>query len=102
MRWKIIIVNSGIVVIVAVLSFVLLATGLRGVLSDPAARKAEAERAIRGANAQLELDGLLLERWLAEQAARREVREVFLGGTERARSDSATTQADKIRELATT
>jgi hypothetical protein len=100
MRWKIIIVNAGIVVVVAVLSFVLLGSALRGVLSDPAARKAEAERAIRGANAQLELDGLLLERWLAENATRREVRDVFAGGTERARSDSATVQADKIREQA--
>lgn len=101
MRWKIIIVNAGIIVIVAVLTFVLLATGLRGVLADPAARKADVERAIRGANAQLELDGLLLERWLAEQATRPEVRSVFSGGTERARSDSATAQADKIREMAT-
>jgi hypothetical protein len=100
MRWKIIIVNSGIVAIVALLSFVLLFTGIRGVVADPAARKAELEHTIRGANAQLELDGLLLERWLAEQAARREVREVFSGGTERARSDSATAQADKTRELA--
>ena len=100
MRWKIIIVNSGIVAIVALLSFVLLYTGLRGVVADPAARKSELEHTIRGANAQLELDGLLLERWLAEQAARPEVRGVFSGGTERARSESATAQADKIRELA--
>jgi hypothetical protein len=100
MRWKIIIVNAGIVVIVAVLSFVLLATSLRGVVSDPAARKAEVDRALRGANAQLELDGLQLERWLAEQASRPEVRSVFSNGTDRARSDSATTQADKIKELA--
>lgn len=100
MRSKIIIVNAGIVVIVAVLSFVLLSTSLRGVLADPTARKSEVERALHSANAQLELDGLLLERWLAEEATRPEVREVFTGGTERARSDSATTQADKIRELA--
>jgi len=98
MRWKIIIVNAGIVVIVAVLSFVLLETSLRGILQDPSARKGEVERAVRGANAQLQLDGLLLERWLGEQATRPEVRAVFSGGTERARSDSATTQADKIRE----
>src|ERR1041385_8724141 len=100
MRLKIIIVNAGIVAIVAVLSFVLLSAALKGVISDPSARKAEVERAIRAANAQLELDGLLLERWLAEQAARHDVREVFTGGTERARSDSASGQADKIRDLA--
>lgn len=100
MRLKIIIVNAGIVAIVAVLSFVLLSTGLKGVLSDPGARKADVERAIRSANAQLELDGLLLERWLGEQAARKDVRDVFAGGTERARADNATAQSDKIRDLA--
>lgn len=100
MRLKIIIVNAGIVAIVAALSFVLLWTGLKGVVSDPAARKADVERAIHAANAQLELDGLQLERWLAEQAARKDVRDVFSGGTERARADSATGAADKIRDLA--
>jgi hypothetical protein len=100
MRWKIIIVNAGIVVIVAVLSFVLLATSLRGFLADPVARKADVERSLRSANAQLELDGLLLERWLAEQATRPGVSQVFSNGTDRAKSDSATTQADKIREMA--
>lgn len=100
MRWKIIIVNAGIVVIVAVLSFVLLATSLRGFLADPVARKADVERSLRSANAQLELDGLLLERWLAEQASKPAVAQVFSTGTDRAKSDSATTQADKIREMA--
>ncbi len=101
MRSKIIIVNAGIIVIVAVLSFVLLATGLRSTLADPAARKADAERSLRSANAQLDLDGLLLERWLAEQATRPEVRDVFSGGTEQARNDRATAEADKLRGIAT-
>lgn len=100
MRTKIIIVNAGIIVIVAVLSFVLLGTSLRALSSDPAARKLDVERALRSASAQLELDGVLLERWLAEQAARPDVRGVFGGGTERARADSATQRADAIREQA--
>lgn len=101
MRSKIIIVNAGIVLVMTVLSFGLIGSELRGVLSDPASRRAEVEHAIRAASAQLELDRLLLERWLAEQAARPEVRAVFASGTERARSESATAQADKIREIAT-
>jgi hypothetical protein len=100
MRSKIIIVNAGIVVIVAVLSFVLLNTSLNSFLTDPVARKADVERSLRSANAQLELDGLLLERWLAEQATRPVVTQVFSFGTDRAKSDSATSQADKIREMA--
>lgn len=101
MRSKIIIVNAGIVIVMAVLAFVLVGSELRGVLADPSSRKADVERAIRVASDQLELDRLLLERWLAEQATRPEVRAVFTAGTERARSDSATSQADRIRELLT-
>lgn len=101
MRSKIIIVNAGIVLVMTVLSFGLIGSELRGVLSDPASRRAEVERAIHAASARLELDGLLLERWLAGQAARPEVRAVFASGTERARSESATAEADKIRDIAT-
>lgn len=101
MRWKIIIVNAGIVAIVAVLSYVLLATSLKSIVSDPAERKAELERAIGAANAQLELDALRLERWLAEQARTDAVRAVFSGGTARARSESATQVANRIRDAAT-
>jgi hypothetical protein len=100
MRWKIIIVNAGIVALVAALSFVLLATKLRDIVSDPGLRKAEVERAIRSANAQLELDGLRMERWLAEQVSAGDVRAVFAGGTASARSESATAQANRIRDAA--
>src|SRR5437762_2766722 len=43
---------------------------------------------------------LLAARWLAGRAAGKDVGDVFLGGTERARADSATAQADKIRDSA--
>ena len=100
MRWKIIIVNAGIVAIVAVLSFVLLSTSLSGTLQDPVARKADVERAIRSANAQLELDGLRMERWLAEQANTEDLRVIFSVGTTDARAESATKQANKIHDAA--
>lgn len=100
MRWKIIIVNAGILFIVALLSYVLLQSRLASILSDPAGRKASVERALRAANAQLELDGVRVERWLSEQAARDDVRGAFLAGTSRARSDTATAVANQIREAA--
>ena len=68
MRWKIILVNATIVALVAVLSYVLLATSLRGVLADPAERRREVEQALRAADAQLALDALRLERWLEANA----------------------------------
>ena len=43
MRSKIIVVNAGIVILVALLSYVLLATSLKSVVADPAERKHEVE-----------------------------------------------------------
>jgi hypothetical protein len=101
MRWKIIIVNSTILVIVGLLSFVLLRLSLDGVLANRAERKLEAERAVRSANARLELDGLRLERWLAARASEDAVTGVFAGGTSQARSEDASQQAKRLREAAT-
>jgi hypothetical protein len=101
MRWKIIIVNSTILVIVALLSFALVKPGLDDLLSNRTERRAEAERAIRSANLQFELDSLRLERWLAERAAEEAVVGVFAGGTSQARSEIASAQAKRLRDAAT-
>src|ERR1700742_4901236 len=70
MRSKIIVVNAGIVILVALLSYVLLSTQIKNVISDPAERKHEVERSLRAANAQLALDGLRRERRLPAPTAR--------------------------------
>lgn len=101
MRWKIIIVNSTILVIVALLSFALVKPGLDDVLSNRTERRAAAERAIRSANLQFELDSLRLERWLADRAAEESVVGVFAGGTSQARSEIASAQAKRLRDAAT-
>lgn len=100
MRWKIIIVNSAILVIVGLCAFVLLWAGLDGVLSNRSERRSDAERALRSANTQLELDGRRLERWLAERAAEEPSRRVFVAGTAQARSDGASFEARRLREAA--
>jgi hypothetical protein len=101
MRWKIIIVNSTILVIVGLLSFVLVKASLNDVLSNRSQRKSDAERAMRSANMQLELDSLRLERWLAGQAAEEAVTAVFAGGTSQARSENASLLATRLRDAAT-
>lgn len=101
MRWKIIIVNSTILVIVALLSFALVKPGLDDVLSNRSERRAAAERAIRSANLQFELDSLRLERWLSDRAAEESVVSVFAGGTSQARSEIASAQAKRLRDAAT-
>jgi hypothetical protein len=101
MRFKIIIVNSAILIIVGLLSFVLLDLGLADVLSNRGQRRSDAERALRSANMQLELDGLRLERWLAARAAEDAVIGVFAGGTSQARSETASVQARRLRDAAT-
>src|SRR5690606_18218543 len=89
MRWKIISVNSAILSVVALLAFVLLKVSLDGVLADRAARRSDAERALRSANIQLELEGLRLQRWLAARTTEEAVLRVFAGGTSQARSETA-------------
>lgn len=96
MRWKIIIVNGGIVLLVGILSYFLLFTTLGEVVQNPAERKSDAERAIRAANTVLSLDALKTERWLSAQANADSVKAVFQAGTEQARSDGATERANEV------
>lgn len=100
MRWKIIVVNCTIVVVLGLLTFALLQSSLVDVLADRGARRAEAERAVRSANTLLELESLRLERWLAERASEEPVAGVFTAGTSEARSESARFQANRLRDAA--
>jgi hypothetical protein len=100
MRWKIIVVNAGILLVACVLTYALLWTSLREVVSNPAERKREVAQALRAASGQLALDALRMERWLSHQVESTEVRDVFAGGIPEARSERATAQANKLRDAA--
>jgi hypothetical protein len=100
MRWKIIVVNSGIILTIAVISYVVLAMSIKDVVSNQSDRKRDVVQALRAANAQLALDALRLERWLDERVASSDVRGVFSAGTAQARQESATAQANKLRDSA--
>jgi len=98
MRWKIIVANAGIVLIVGLLAFSLLSTSLTDLVSNPSSRKAAAAQAARAASARLALDAMQLERWLTERVRAQNVRDVFGGGTAQARQESATLQAKQVRD----
>jgi hypothetical protein len=100
MRGKIIAVNAGILLVVGLLTYALLASSLASVLQDRAARRAEATRVLRGATAQLELDALRVERWLSTRANGRDVRAVYSPGTVSARQQAATALADELHKAA--
>jgi hypothetical protein len=100
MRWKIIFVNAGIVIVLGLITFAFLAGSLGNVVANQAERKAEVTQALRAANAQLALDGLRMERWLAAKATEDEIEGVYLGGTPQARSEKATTAANRLRDMA--
>jgi len=100
MRWKIIIVNAGIVVVVGLLTYVLLATSLNDVLTNQSERKREVAQALRAANAQLALDALRMERWLDSNASAPSVHATLAGGTADARSEAATAEANRLRDAA--
>ena len=98
MRWKIIVANAGIVLLVGILAYSLMSTSLTDLISNPAARKVAAAQAARSANARLALDSVQLERWLAERVRLQSVRDVFAAGVAQARQEAASLQANKIRE----
>ncbi len=100
MRWKIIVVNAGILIVVGLLTYVLLATSLREVVANPAERKREVEQALRAASAQLSLDALSLERWLEQQANLDSSRAIFNVSSPVARSEAATVEANRLRDAA--
>lgn len=100
MRWKIILVNGGIVLVISLVTFFLLRTSLGSKVADPRTQRAALVQAIHAAEARLTLDSLMSERWLARQANTDEVRAVFGGGTKGARSDSATLVANQLRDRA--
>lgn len=100
MRWKIIIVNAGIVIVVGLLTYVLLATSLKDVVANQAERKREVAQALRAANAQLALDALRMERWLDDNGNAVSVHSVLAGGTADARSEAATAECNRLRDAA--
>ncbi len=100
MRWKIIVFNAIIVVLMGGLTYALLATSLGDVVQNPSQRKTEVAQSLRAASAQLALDALRLERWMDEKTNTAPVREIYSGGTPEARSEAATVQANKLRDAA--
>jgi hypothetical protein len=96
MRWKIIAVNSIIVLLVGVLSYALLRAGLGDLASNPVQLKAEAERALSAANTKLELDAVRAERWLSTMANEKASREIFKAGTVSARQEEATEYSNRL------
>ena len=98
MRFKIIIVNAGIVVLATVLTYVLLMSSLRGVVSDPNERKREVERSLRAASSQLALDALKLERWLEGNVGTESTRAALGMPTPEARQQAALVEANRLRD----
>lgn len=100
MRWRIILANGSIVVVLSLLSYFLLKTGIGRIVDNPVEQQRRLDRALRSASAQLDLDALRFERWLGQQATTAEVREVFLAGTAEARQEAATREANRLRDAA--
>jgi hypothetical protein len=100
MRFKIIVVNAGIIVLATILTFVMLSTSLKGVVSDPTERKHEVERSLRAAASQLALDALRFERWLEKNVAADAIRSAFTMPTPEARQQAALNEANRLRDAA--
>ena len=95
MRGTIIAVFAVVVLIVSVLSF-----GLMRATIGEVSNKGHAQRAVRATVAQLQVEGLRVERWLAHQAATDEVRAPFEAGAPGTRSEAATSAANGLEAIA--
>lgn len=100
MRWKIITANSIVVILLGVFIGALLWVQLRNIVANESLIVSEASQAVSAANAQLQLDALQVERWLASEANDPAVREPFEAGVKDARQEAATKQCDRVRDKA--
>jgi hypothetical protein len=102
MRNKIIAVNAVIVLIVGLLAFAIVRTQLAAETSSTDQLKKSAHRDAAGAAAQLQLDGLRAERWLAVKASEPATRAALNKATPDARGDAARQLCDQIASAAGT
>ena len=100
MRWKIIAVNSAVVIIVGVLLYALLRAQFTDLVSNRSRIQANTQRAVAALDAQLQLDGLRVERWLDMQSDDPAMREPLLAGTQSARSGATMKLCDSIKAAA--
>ena len=100
MRNKIIAVNAVIVLIVGLLAFAIVRTQLAAETSSTDQLKRSAQRDVAGAAAQLQLDGLRAERWLAMKANEPATRAALGKATPDARGDAARQLCDQIASAA--
>lgn len=92
MRLKMIAVFTVVVLIVGGVSYAL----TRATVSADAQQDGHHPRALAAGLAQLQVEGLVLERWLGAQAVDQRVLTPFNAGTEKARREAATEQANRI------
>ena len=100
MRNKIIAVNAVIVLIVGLLAFAIVRTQLAAETSSTDQLKRSAQRDVAGAAAQLQLDALRAERWLAMKAQEPATRAALGKATPEARGDAARQLCDQIASAA--
>lgn len=101
MRWKIITANSIVVILLGVFLGALLWAQLKRLVADEGLIVSEASQAVSAANAQLQLDGLQVERWLANRATDPALREPFEAAVKDARYEAATKHCNRVRDAAT-
>ena len=100
MRWKIIAINSSVVVLLGLFLYALLRAELTDLVANEGRIQTETGRVASAANAQLQLDGLRVERWLAEQSGSAAAKDPFRAGIQNARAEGATEFCNKLQAAA--
>jgi len=100
MRNKIIGVNAVILLIVGLLSWVIVRTGIATATDNSAALASDAKHAASGAAANLQLDALRGELWLSTRSAEPATLDATNKGTLAAQQEAATARCDAIASAA--
>ncbi len=102
MRVKLIAVYGLVTLIVGILTFFVCRAMLVDRLANPEQAQQEAGRAVMGANAQIQVQAMALERWAQKQALSPSCREPFVSGNLKAQQETAQQRASAIANQAKT
>ncbi len=101
MRWKLVLIFSGILVLLGALAHVVMAARLHDSRERASEARAQVRRALHTARLQWQSDAVARERWLEGVVGAASVRAVFDAGTPSARAEAATAEANRLIDVCT-
>ena len=100
MRWRMVVANGIVMVLVGLILLQLLWSRLGDEVANRSNVISQAKQSIAAVSVQMQLDAMHVERWLTSEADKPAAREPFEAAVASARGESATKQANRMRDVA--